>query len=109
LDSQACSSIADIEATPVAPCRSLLDGPKVERFPGSAAGRDGFSPNAEDLRGIFAANIPAETTDSDSAWKSAVCKVWMVVRAVRYEPVSPRRYRNVRELTGQIREFRAIG
>jgi hypothetical protein len=38
------------------------------------AGRDGFSPNAEDLRGIFAANIPAETADLDSAWKSAVCK-----------------------------------
>jgi len=42
----------------------------------------------DEKEGTILAEMPTETTSFESARKSAVWKDWMVVRAVRCEPVS---------------------
>jgi hypothetical protein len=52
---------------------------------------------------------PAETARFDSAWKSAVWWDWMVVYAVRYEPVSTCTSLLTGKLTGIFFDFDAFG
>jgi hypothetical protein len=49
---------------------------------------------------------PVETASLASCWKRTVCKDWMVVCAVRYEPVSGGQFPANREIN---REFRDSG
>src|SRR5205823_5526750 len=58
--------------------------------------------------GTTPANTPAETAYLESVWKPVVRSDWMVVCAVRYEPVSDCNSLIMAVLQGIFREIRAF-